>query len=241
MNIGETKMKIMLSAVAGALLLLLATSPQPTVASKAPSGATLDPLAARQLILRLSVLVGLSDPIAGDMWLGSGTMIDDDTIISAGHLESFRLSSYRDSYYIASGSDSRWVVAKWSYNPDLLLLKRSPITPGPTKALWAGLGERLVDGEEVYSCGFPGVFDKWITSGFVHNQSIRQVQHDEQLWCGSYQGIPGNSGSGVFNLRGQLVGVHVEGWSDSRGNSVAFMKYFVCLGAIKKFLEGELD
>ncbi len=77
---------------------------------------------------------------------------------------------------------------------------------------------RLRIGEPVYLFGFPGVGGYTITfsTGIVGGFVAQDGQSSGRDWIKhSANSGPGNSGGGLFNAQGQLVGVHTRGVADS--------------------------
>lgn len=77
---------------------------------------------------------------------------------------------------------------------------------------------RLRIGEPVYLFGFPGVGGYTITfsSGIVGGFVAQDGQSSGRDWIKhSANSGPGNSGGGLFNAQGQLVGIHTRGVADS--------------------------
>lgn len=71
------------------------------------------------------------------------------------------------------------------------------------------LANSIQIGEQVWASGFPALEGPYLTSGYVSRISI-----DDSMAI-SANGRPGSSGSGVYNSKGQLVGILHRGYQNS--------------------------
>lgn len=111
-------------------------------------------------------------------------------------------------------------------NLDLAIIKLSKDLKGKPLAANTVFGEpvqlgdsnRLRIGEPVYLFGFPGVGGYTITfsTGIVGGFVAQDGQSSGRDWIKhSANSGPGNSGGGLYNAQGQLIGIHTRGVADT--------------------------
>ncbi|MEC9466871.1 MAG: serine protease, partial [Myxococcota bacterium] len=160
----------------------------------------------------------------------SGTLIDDDLILTAGHcISSSSCSSIRfvfDFYYSSPGqlasigeSDvyrcqqvvTRKLTTSGGRNLDYAIIRTDrPVvgrTPAQVRSDWMPMSY----GEGVVVIGFPsGLPAKIEDGGYVQNRRSNVLDY----FSANTDTFGGNSGSGVFNDNGVLVGILVRGAND---------------------------
>ncbi len=168
-----------------------------------------------------------NQPTAGEC---SGTLVADDLILTAGHCINSRscgdYSFVFDYLYEAQGRlaridedevyGCRQIVAHQlqSAGVDFALVRldrpvTGPHSPAPVRQEMSALRE----GDEVVLMGFPnGIPLKIARGGRVNNNRSRSLDYFEA----TVDAFGGNSGSGIFNNSGELVGVLVRGEQDYR-------------------------
>lgn len=104
------------------------------------------------------------------------------------------------------------VVLKQDKEHDIAILKVIGVTQEEAKDFWAAdLGLNYELGQQVYCVGNSfGMFDSTVTEGVLSalNRKIPWVKNTDNFQM-SCQIAPGNSGGGLFNADGQLIGVNV--------------------------------
>ncbi len=154
------------------------------------------------------------DPGAGgEQSLGSGFILSEDGyILTNQHVVSdakevtVRLSDHRELPAVVVGSDER---------ADIALLKID--AKGLTAVKLADMSKTRV-GEWVLAIGSPFSFDYTVTAGIISakgrnldtEQYVPFIQTDAAI-------NPGNSGGPLFNLRGEVVGVNSQIYSQTGG------------------------
>lgn len=157
----------------------------------------------------------------GETYVGSGSMISPDTVLTAGHVVydadqknwAQTVTAYPgltgDVAPFGSSQVSRMIsVAGWlnggtnRHEHDIALLKLNE--PLGVKTGWFGLTNQAASQMQVKSVGYPT--DKprrtmWQSAGVVHRLSERNIFYSLDTYSGQ-------SGSGVFNAENQLLAVH---------------------------------
>ena len=146
--------------------------------------------------------------------LCAGVALRPRLFVTARHCVSGTRESYRDHADVDSGEGSRpaYLLARGS--SDLALLATSETLP------WTvAIGDDPVDGEEVFSVGHPDGSPYHLRRGVVTDAAVR-VRVDTgptlELVATTIRLQPGFSGGGLFNSRGELVGV-AESTGNGRG------------------------
>jgi serine protease Do len=150
---------------------------------------------------------------AGEKSLGSGFILSEDGyILTNQHVVSdakevtVRLSDHRELPAVVVGSDER---------ADIALLKID--AKGLTAVRLADIGKTRV-GDWVLAIGSPFSFDYTVTAGIISakgrnldtEQYVPFIQTDAAI-------NPGNSGGPLFNLKGEVVGVNSQIYSQTGG------------------------
>jgi serine protease Do len=131
----------------------------------------------------------------------SGFILDrDDIVVSTAH----DLENVQDltvTFY--NGKKTNGTIIRADYDKDLSLIKiSSPIT----SSISLKKGRTLLDeNEKVYSIGCPMNSNGKIHSGLIDG-SIKRI-NSVYLWQAQIKTLPGSSGSPVFDVEGNLVGV----------------------------------
>jgi uncharacterized protein (TIGR03382 family) len=158
----------------------------------------------------------------------SGTLIDDDLVLTAGHcvdnLQNCQENRYVFSYYEEEPGALAPLTSQEVYrcqgiaarinnnNLDYAIVRLDrPVEGDKRPAPIKRLDEALAPGDGVTLIGFPsGIPAKIAQGGFVVNPRAETLDYFEA----SVDAFGGNSGSGVFDANGDLVGVLVRGEQD---------------------------
>lgn len=95
-----------------------------------------------------------------------------------------------------------------------------------------GLDDNIVKGEFVVAIGCPlglSLFNT-VTTGVVSNIDDDQVQHDAAI-------NPGNSGGGLFNLKGDLIGINSSKYTSTGTTSVEGIGFAIGLSVVNKYVQ----
>ncbi len=135
---------------------------------------------------------------------GSGVLVSSTgLIVTAAHVVT---DSNRFSVITANGTKSAKVVQIDTANDVALLRCDGTFTPVPVR-----LSQTVKLGESVFTIGFPDIlvqgFSPKMTRGDI--SSLSGIQDDIRDWQISVPVQPGNSGGGLFDKHGNLVGVVV--------------------------------
>jgi S1-C subfamily serine protease len=143
----------------------------------------------------------------GVMGHGSGAFISKDgLIVTCAHVvegtslvqlslngDNSKLSPIR---YKTAGKTLGWVVGRDKVHDVALIRVISPLSGiKPVK-----VGKSVKKGLSVLTIGFPGPFNKYVTAGVISGSLEGNIFSDLVI-------APGNSGGGVFNVNGELVGL----------------------------------
>lgn len=141
-------------------------------------------------------------------WSGSAILIDEDTLLTAGHIVNgclginIRPDDESDYYAVADGF--------YVYPFDAAIIhSKSKLTNTPIRI---GKSSNLKIGETVYIIGYPfGVSTDIVTKGTVSGKGERYGGFfgDIDLITVDAPSWPGNSGGAVINDAGELVGILV--------------------------------
>lgn len=157
----------------------------------------------------------------GESYIGSGSMISADTVLTAGHVVydadkkewaqtvtaypglTGEIAPFGSSQVTRMASVDGWLNGGTNrHEHDIAMLKLDE--PLGTKTGWFGLSNQAAPQMQVKSVGYPT--DKprrtmWQGSGTIHKLSDRNVFYSIDTYSGQ-------SGSGVFNDANQLLAVH---------------------------------
>ncbi|MFT4702938.1 MAG: hypothetical protein ACI81R_000626 [Bradymonadia bacterium] len=157
----------------------------------------------------------------------SGTLVDDDLVITAGHcvddLEDCQGNLFVFDFYYEGEGDLQTIGPEDVYECERLVTRRlegnidyavvqldRPVT-GRAPANVKRETEALTTGDSIVVIGFgSGIPAKFDDGGFVLDPRADVLDHFE----GSPDTFGGNSGSGVFDENRQMVGILVRGASD---------------------------
>ncbi|HBF15241.1 MAG TPA: serine protease HtrA [Clostridiales bacterium] len=155
---------------------------------------------------------------------GSGVIISDKGyILTCNHVVegatkiSVTVNNCANPYLAATvGTDS---------GTDLAVLKIEPLESEPLTAATHGISENLVVGEHVVAIGNPlGTLGGTVTDGII-SAKARQVKTDNgtmTLLQTNAAINSGNSGGGLFNLKGELIGIVNAKYAESGVEGLAF-------------------
>ena len=190
--------------------------------------------------------------------LGSGTLINDDTIVTVAHnfvhlntktnpISVVNNVNKSGDVHIATLPNGRQVrfsnddVKFWNrdgfvngFKNDLAVIKLRHKFTGETPATLHDTVQDLTNGDTIHVFGFPKGKLNPILNGKVENvenygANIRGV---------AYQGsAPGMSGGGLYNAQGEIIGVHQNGVEGKRAGGIAFSKEQ--LDWVKSIAKGE--
>jgi Copper amine oxidase N-terminal domain/Trypsin-like peptidase domain len=165
--------------------------------------------------LTISELVELNDhkvvKIETNTGQGSGVFVGEGLILTNAHV----VDQMTDAAVYFNESTLEWVdgIVAYDEEVDLALLKlQHPINIDPVKI---GSSFDLVKGEKVVAIGSPLGFQNTVSDGIVSNlyemDGVRVIQNTASTDHGS-------SGGGLFNMRGELVGITSSGIDGSNAD-----------------------
>lgn len=150
----------------------------------------------------------------GEEGVGSGVIIDNGgLIVTNAHVIDTAAAIHVRAQ---DGSDTEAVVVGSDRDIDLALLR--PTTPLNLPAAPLGDSDRLRVGEIVVAIGNPLGLHHTVTSGIISAKG-RAIGHTMPVLQTDAAVNPGSSGGGLFDLRGQLVGI-TSGILSERGQNV---------------------
>ena len=183
--------------------------------------------------------------ITSEAGLGSGTLINEDTIVSVAHnfvhlntktnpiTVEDNLKKTGDVYtatlpngkQVKFGNDD---VKYWNrdgfvkgFKNDLAVVKLKNKFTGETPALVHDGVTNLAKGDKVHVFGYPKGKLNPILNGNVENVE----NYGANIMGIAYQGsAPGMSGGGMYNAQGELIGVHQNGVEGLRSGGITFSK-----------------
>ena len=183
--------------------------------------------------------------IATEAGLGSGTLINEDTIVSVAHnfvhlntktnpITVVNNVNKTGDVHIATLPDGRQVkfsnddVKFWNrdgfvngFKNDLVVIKLKNKFTGETPALVHDGVTNLAKGDKVHVFGYPKGKLNPILNGNVENVE----NYGSNIMGIAYQGsAPGMSGGGMYNAQGELIGVHQNGVEGLRSGGITFSK-----------------
>lgn len=183
--------------------------------------------------------------ITTEAGLGSGTLINEDTIVSVAHnfvhlntktnpITVVNNVNKTGDVHIATLPDGRQVkfsnddVKFWNregfvngFKNDLVVIKLKNKFTGETPALVHDGVTKLAKGDKVHVFGYPKGKLNPILNGNVENVE----NYGANIMGIAYQGsAPGMSGGGMYNAQGELIGVHQNGVEGLRSGGITFSK-----------------
>ena len=183
--------------------------------------------------------------ITTEAGLGSGTLINEDTIVSVAHnfvhlntktnpITVVNNVNKPGDVHIATLPDGRQVkfsnddVKFWNrdgfvngFKNDLVVIKLKNKFTGETPALVHDGVTKLAKGDKVHVFGYPKGKLNPILNGTVENVE----NYGANIMGIAYQGsAPGMSGGGMYNAQGELIGVHQNGVEGLRSGGITFSK-----------------
>lgn len=183
--------------------------------------------------------------ITTEAGLGSGTLINEDTIVSVAHnfvhlntktnpITVVNNVNKTGDVHIATLPDGRQVkfsnddVKFWNregfvngFKNDLVVIKLKNKFTGETPALVHDGVTNLAKGDKVHVFGYPKGKLNPILNGNVENVE----NYGANIMGIAYQGsAPGMSGGGMYNAQGELIGVHQNGVEGLRSGGITFSK-----------------
>jgi len=144
----------------------------------------------------------LLNPDNYDLATCSGVFVSPSEILTAGHC----VKHSRGHQWIKTDEGISYAVTieRTDFIKDLALLKVTK----PLNHKYAVLGEPIKITESVFTVNSGQGYDHTFNSGIVNNLIIEEetdiltILHNAQI-------MPGASGSGLFNAKGELVGINV--------------------------------
>ena len=183
--------------------------------------------------------------ITTEAGLGSGTLINEDTIVSVAHnfvhlntktnpITVVNNVNKTGDVHIATLPDGRQIkfsnddVKFWNrdgfvngFKNDLVVIKLKNKFTGETPALVHDGVTKLTKGDKVHVFGYPKGKLNPILNGNVENVE----NYGANIMGIAYQGsAPGMSGGGMYNAQGELIGVHQNGVEGLRSGGITFSK-----------------
>jgi serine protease Do len=143
--------------------------------------------------------------------LGSGVLISNDKILTAAHLVE---SADRATVEFSEGEVINASVIGCSLSADIALLQLDH-SPGKYVAAKLGDSDQIAVGDEIFVVGAPYGISNTLTAGHI---SGRHAQNKIEFLQTDAAINGGNSGSPVFNLKGEVVGIVSSIMSRSGGS-----------------------
>ena len=196
--------------------------------------------------------------LTSEAGLGSGTLINDDTIVTVAHnfvhlntktnpisvVDNVNKSGDIHLATLPNGKQVRFSnddIHFWNregyvqgFKNDLAVIKLRNKFTGESGAKLHDTIQPLKDGDTVHVFGFPKGQLRPILNGKVE----RVENYGANIMGVAYQGsAPGMSGGGLYNAQGELIGVHQNGVEGMRSGGIAFSKEQ--LDWIKAVVNGE--
>lgn len=157
---------------------------------------------------------------------GSGTMFEFEGktyILSAGHLD-----DPTDTFFVVEGNDYRAItLVKVNHKVDLALFEYAGEYTDLIIAKLSNNEPKV--GDRVWAIGNPAVLEDAITSGTLVRKLGFGYLTDAKIYYG-------NSGGGLFNVKGELIGVNVA----MMGVQNYRLGFTVNLSTIKAFIRGRI-
>jgi S1-C subfamily serine protease len=133
----------------------------------------------------------------------TGTAIGPHALLTANHCDP---KDEAVSVYIDWSTETHKIISSASDGRDhlILLIDGSPLTNIEKVAVTtAKIGEHVT----IYGVG-GGAYPPVVKQGVITDcQDPSDADHDAGVWCSSLHSIPGDSGSVVYNDKGQVVGI----------------------------------
>lgn len=112
-------------------------------------------------------------------------------------------------------------------------------TPRHLRPATFGDSDKLRIGEWLYAIGHPFISFSWTLTVGVVSGPMRRLNKADRIQFGN-EILPGNSGGGLFNLRGELVGIPANFAPMVNGGGITIptnIGLAIPVNAVKKFLE----
>lgn len=167
-----------------------------------------------------------------EKWNGSGFKISENIVLTAAHLlnrELFSDSKFKNNYPIqcdfyssskkVGSFDSEKNNYKYIENQDMVMIKVDFEKAPEIKPLSLIVNHQVYEGEPLIMISHPGEYieDAIVAFGYVVNANADKIQHKNriQYWPKAFLtdmiAAPGSSGSPVFTLNEEVIGIHVGG------------------------------
>ncbi|HEU4742870.1 MAG TPA: serine protease [Meiothermus sp.] len=195
----------------------------------------------RERIIAATVLI--TYPLGNGLSIGSGTLISPDGYILTNYHVIGDIDSRTTAPKITVGTirfvdqppELKYLAEVVAADPnlDLAVIRITRLVNGQPAgklnlpAVPIGDSNQLLVGDPIYVFGFQGTggytltFSRGAVGGFTGEDKEtggkQWIKHDAQTG-------PGNSGGGVFNQDGELIGVHSAGVSGEHNSRTAFMR-----------------
>jgi serine protease Do len=148
-----------------------------------------------------SVAVDITTSLGSEQSFGSGVVVNKDgLILTVAHL--FPDEKATIEVRSADKTVSEGKLVKFNKNLDLAMIKVDKVYPTHANLKY----DYDFLGQTVYSVSSPERFSGSITKGIMANQSVK-ANADLDVSLYDLNILPGSSGGGIFDERGQLVGI----------------------------------
>ena len=138
---------------------------------------------------------------------GSGSLIYENIFVTAYHViaDSVTLGTEIGLEFGSEEISWAWEIRVADRENDLAILSR-PGTRSRGARLWMGVSDDYQAGDRVYCSGYPWGIGPVFTAGY-----LSKVMPDREYLIVSVNALPGSSGSGIYQMDGEFVGVLVRG------------------------------
>ncbi len=138
---------------------------------------------------------------------GSGSLIYENIFVTAYHVveNSVTLGTEIGLEFGSEEISWGWELRVADKENDLAILSR-PGTRSRGARLWSGVSDDYRPGDRVYCSGYPWGIGPVFTEGY-----LSKVMPDQEYLIVSVNALPGSSGSGIYQMDGEFVGVLVRG------------------------------
>lgn len=151
-----------------------------------------------------SIVVILAYDNNGNVFQGSGVVIDDNGLIVTNHHVCKDASRIEVKHYSKEIKDVE--IHKYDEVKDILILR----VPGSTfKPIEYGSSTNLKAGQRVYAVGSPEGYENSISEGII--SGFRTDENNVKLIQMTCPITDGSSGGAVLNSKGELIGLSVSG------------------------------
>ena len=137
---------------------------------------------------------------------GTGTLVYDNVVITANHVVvDNELGHQVDIIDNEDDLTLGWLVSYSDPTNDIAILQRSGTSSRGSRR-WLGWSTDISEGTFILVSGYPWGVGPILTDGY-----ISKISSGSTYFWTSANALPGSSGSGVYNNRGEFVGILVRG------------------------------